>query len=827
MLALKLLLRNWRSGELKLLAVSLILAVAVLSGISIFSARLESTLLLQSNSILGADAVVSGSVPIRQEWIDRATEDKLQQSFSTMFMSVVYASDEMQMASIKAVDSYYPLRGQLDISHVVYAENAVDIRTASAVPAAGEVWVDSRLFSALKVALGDKVSVGDVDLTLTNILIDEPVGVNPFFNFGARLIMNIADLPKTNIPQENYQWLLAASNSKNLTDFLEKIKPELNQHQSITTIESSQEQLTANLKTAKNFLIIASVMAVLLAGVAIAIAARQFSVRHTNQVALMKSLGASAARIRLLYFGQLLMLGVAAALFGLVIGYGIQEIVAVNIKQLYHITLASSGAYPYVLSFVGGLVCVLCFALPALWFLPGIPPLKILRREIAVNMPQVWLQIGLAVFAMVALVGLFSRNIKITLSSTLGLLVVLVVACVVSWLLLKISKLFICNLGGVWRLAFAGMQKRRGQSVVQVAIFSVALMLLLTLTIIRTSFIAEWQRQIPADSPNHFIGNMNAADVVDFKQFLLDRRIDVNPIYPVVRVRIAKINTVEPSEELINRHPAFKQELNVTDFDSLASDHDIVEGQWWDLWQKTAPDRVGVSVDAEFAKFIGLHIGDQLAFSVGGLALNAEVVSFRRIDWKSLNQNFLFIFEPTALDRFSPIYGTSAFIPTGDTQYFNHFAREHPNLLILNFGSMMENIQKIISQVSNGIGLVLWLTLGAGCLVLFAAVMGSIESRKQEAGLLRALGSSRRLMLGSVLVEFTILGFLSGLIAIAGAESFLFALQHLVFKNEMQPHYAYWLASPLIGMVFIATLGVVCCRTVVVTPPAVVLREAT
>jgi len=540
----------------------------------------------------------------------------------------------------------------------------------------------------------------------------------------------------------------------------------------------------------------------------------------------MKSLGASAVRIRLLYFGQLLMLGVAAALFGLVIGYGVQEIVAFNIRQLYHITLASSGAYPYVLSFIGGLVCVLCFALPALWFLPGIPPLKILRRELAVNMPQVWLQIGLALFAMVALVGLFSRNIKITLSSTLGLLVVLVVACVVSWLLLKISKLFISKLGGVWRLAFAGMQKRKGQSVVQVAIFSVALMLLLTLTIIRTSFIAEWLRQIPADSPNHFIGNMNAADVTDFKQLLLDRRIDANPIYPVVRVRIAKINSVEPSEELINRHPAFKQELNVTDFDSLASDHDIVEGQWWDLWQKTAPNRVGVSVDAEFAKLIGLHIGDQLAFSVGGLALNAEVASFRRIDWRSLNQNFLFIFEPTALDRFSPIYGASAFIPTGDTQYFNHFAREHPNLLVLNFGSMIENIQKIISQVSNGIGLVLWLTLGAGCLVLFAAVMGSIESRKQEAGLLRALGSSRRLMLGGVLVEFAILGFLSGLIAIVGAESFLFGLQHLVFKNEMQPHYMYWLASPLIGMVFIAALGVVCCRTVVVTPPAVVLREA-
>lgn len=826
MLALKLLLRNWRSGELKLLVVSLILAVAVLSGISIFSARLESTLLFQSNSILGADAVVSGSVPTSREWTDRAVAHKIHQSFVATFMSVVYAEDEMQLASIKAVDSSYPLRGQLEISHVVYAENAVDIKVADAGPAAGEVWVDSRLFSALKIALGNRVSVGDVDLTLTNILIDEPDGVNPLSTFGARLIMNIADLPKTNIPQENYQWLLAADNGKNLTDLLEKIKPELGPHQSIATIESSQERLTANLKTAKNFLVIASVMAVLLAGVAIAIAARQFSVRHTNQVALMKSLGASAVRIRLLYFGQLLMLGVAASLIGLAIGYAIQEMVAVNIKQLYHITLVSSGAHPLVLSFIGGLVCVLCFALPALWFLPGIPPLKILRKELAVNMPQVWLQSGLALFAMVALVSLFSRSLKITLSSTLGLLVVLFVAGVVSWLLLKISKLFMSNLGGFWRLAFAGMQKRKGQSVVQVAIFSVALMLLLTLTIIRTSFIAEWQRQIPTDSPNHFIGNMDAADVADFKQFLLDRRIESSPVYPVVRARIAKINNLEPGEELRNRHPAFVQELHVTDFDSLASDHDITEGQWWDLWQRTTSDSVGVSVDAEFAKLIDLHIGDRLAFSVGGLALNAEVASLRRIDWKSLNQNFLFLFEPASLDRFSPIYGTSVFIPISDTQYLNQFAREHPNLLVLNFGRMIENIQNIITQVSKGIGLVLWLTLGAGCLVLFAAVMASIESRKQEVGLLRALGSSRRLMLGSVLIEFAILGFLSGLIAIIGAESFLFGLQHLVFKNEMQPHYAYWFASPLIGMVFIATLGVVCCRSAVITPPAVVLREA-
>lgn len=826
MLAVKLLVRNWRSGELKLLAISLILAVAVLGGISIFADRLESTLLLQSNSMLGADAVVSSSVPIDQALIDRAAAENIQQSFASSFVSVVYAGEEMQLASVKTVDSHYPLRGQLEISDIAYADNRADIHPANRVPAVGEVWVDSRLYSALNITLGAKVAVGDVDLTVTRILIDEPDGVNPFSTFAARLIMNLGDLPKTHIPQENYQWLLAADSAKHLAGFLTKIKPELNQHQRIATLESSQQQLAANLKTAQNFLVIASVMAVLLAGVAIAIAARQFSVRHTNQVALMKSLGTSAIHIRLLYFGQLWILGVLAALIGLAVGYGIQEFVAFNIKQLYHIDLVSSTLHPYLLSFIGGLVCVLCFALPALWFLPGIPPLKILRRELPVNMPQVWLQIILALLAMVVLVGLFSRNIKITLSATLGVLVVVLVACAVSWLLLSVSKLFIGNLGGVWRLAIAGMHKRKGQSLMQVAIFSLALMLLLTLTIIRTAFIAEWQAQIPSDAPNHFIGNMGIADKNDFSQWLSDKSITPTPVYPVVRIRIAQINNTAPSEELRIRHNAFARELHVTSTYLLPGDNEVVKGQWWDSWQKNGADKIGVSVEADLANIIGLQVGDKLTFSVGGLTLAAEVASVRRVDWKSLNQNFLFVFEPGALERFSPTYGTSIFIPASDKQALNIFSRNHPNLLVLDFGSMIDNIQKIISQVSKGIGLVLWLTLGAGCLVLLAAVMGSIDSRKQEAGLLRALGSSRRLMLGSVLVEFALLGFLSGLIAIVGAETFLLALQQLVFKSQLQPHYAYWVAAPLLGMMFIATMGVVCCRSVLVTPPAQVLREA-
>ncbi len=830
MLALKLLMRNWRSGELKLLGVSLILAVAVLSGISIFTDRLESTLLVQSNSILGADAVVSGSQPHNPVWAETAAAAGIKHTQATFFVSVIYAGDEMLLAAVKAVNAGYPLRGEFEISDIPYAINPSDISIAKGIPAQGEAWVDSRLSSLLKIKIGDKVAVGEYELTVAHILIREPDGVNQLSSFGARLVMNAEDLPLTKIIQPggkiDYQWLLASDNTQKLTKFVDDLKPQLSKNQKIENIDSSRASLSTTLKTAKNFLLLTAVIAVLLAGVAIAIAARQFSERHTNQVALMKSLGVSAWRIRSLYFGQLFLLGALAAFIGLGIGVIIQQLVASSLQKLYHIVLVQSSFYPYILSFFSGLICVTFFALPALWFLPTVPPLKILRRELEVNLPQVWLQGGLALLAIILLVILFSRDIKIALIISAAIIVVLALTLVMAWVLLRLSKKLALNLGGIWRLAFASMQRRKGQSMVQILVFSLAMMLLLTLTIIRTSLIADWKVQVAADAPNHFLGNINAADVSSVSAWTEQHKIKKSPIYPDVRGRLVKINGVEPSEELRDKNNSLKRELNLTWSAVLAEGNELTGGSWWGSWKKNTANLVGVSVEVETAKKLGLKVGDQLDFSIGGLALQAEVASFRRVDWKSMKQNFFFIFEPYALDKFSPTYGTSIFVPKEHKISLNQFLRDNPTILMIDFGQIIGNIQKIISQVSDGIQLVLWLTLVGGCLVLLAAVMSSIDSRKQEAGLLRALGSPRKLILGSVLIEFAIFGFLSGLIAVIGAEFLVFSLQLFVFKNPIQPHYIYWLFSPLIGCIFVASLGVFSCRQVVTTPPAVVLREA-
>lgn len=829
MLALRLLWRNWRSGEVKLLAAALMLAVAVVSGIAIFTDRLERTLVQESNMLLGADLIVRGSQPHNPEWSALAAEEGIEQTTAVLFSSMVYAGDHMHLASVKAVTDGYPLRGQLDISHIPFASQAELIKTATGIPAPGEVWVDSRLLPLLHIELGDSLAVGEYELTVTQVIIREPDSASPFSFMGARVLMNMADLERTQVVQPGsrvqYQWLLAA-NSNALESFAEWLEPQLSKHERLVDVESGQRGLGRTLETGRSFLLLAAVIGVLLAGVAIALAARQFSSRHVDQVALMKSFGVSAQRIRQLYLVQLSLLAVVASVAGLLIGEVIQRVVAESLQQVYQVTLGAASIYPYAISFASGLICLIFFALPSLWFLPGVPPLKILRRELGVNATHLWIQIALAFLAVLLLIVLFSQDLALAVSVIGALSGVLVITAGLALGLLKLSRHIATNSGSVWRLALANLQRRREQTLVQIVVFATAIMLLLTLTIVRTSLIDEWQLQLPEDAPNHFLVNIPPHDVEAVQQMLDEKQLEREQLYPMVRGRLTGINGSEPTEEQRSANGVFNREANLTWTDTLAEDNRIVAGKWWDSWQRSEDGVPGVSVEIELAEEAGLSIGDKLTFSLGGLILEAQIASFRSLDWRSMKPNFFFIFEPGALDNYSPTYITSLYLPVEQKSFINDLLRRYPTMLVIELDRIIDQIRTIVTQVSNGVLLVLWLTLAGGCLVLIAAVTSSIDSRKQESGLLRALGSPRRLMIGSVWAEFSVLGLLSGIIAVIGAEILLISLQYWVLETPIRPHYIFWLVGPLAGALFVGALGALSCRSVVNTPPAVVLREA-
>ncbi len=828
MLPLRLLWRNWRSGEVRILGFSLMMAVAVVCAISVFTDRLESALIKESNSFLGADNIVRSSNGFDPQWTVAADKAGVAHAEVTVFSSMVFAGDDMHLASVKAVSPGYPLAGKLVISQVPFSSNPAEHAVATDIPPAGEAWVDSRLLPLLNVEVGDEVFVGEKALTLTQVVVSEPDRGDGFSLFGARLMMNAADLPATEVIQPGsratYNLLLAAPESV-LKPFMEALKPLLTEHQRVVDLESAQRGLARTLDRGQRFLMLAGVIGVLLAGVAIAISSQRFAARHVDQVALLKSLGAGAWRIRRLYVIQLLLLGLLASVFGLALGELLQRGAGYFVLQYFDVELASGGVTAYVMGALTGLVCVLFFAMPPLWHLPLVPPIKILRRDLEVNPLRRGLQGLLGVAAVLTLIYLYSGDLRLTGSVSAGFGVIAGLALLGATVLLKLGRKLAAKKGHIWRLALASLDRRRGHSLVQILVFSTAFMLLLSLTTVRTNLIDEWRFQLADDAPNHFLVNIAPWQVEPLEKMVSAEGLTTSGLYPMVRGRILQINEDKAEDQDSKKHEAWNRELNLSWSENLPEDNKLVEGVWWDQWKADNKDTLGVSVERELAENLGLSLGDTVVFSMGGLELKAKVASYRDLNWDAMRPNFYFLFSPGALDAYSPMFLTSLFIPADQKLLINDILRAYPTIVVIEMDKVIAQIRTIVERVSAGVEGVLWMVLASGLLVLFAAVNASMDSRMQEAGLLRALGSRRKLILGTVAVEFGVLGLFAGILAVIGAEILLYGLQSFVFEIPFRVHYELWLVGPLVGALLVGALGVYSCRQVVTVAPGVVLRE--
>jgi putative ABC transport system permease protein len=825
-LALKLLWRNWRAGEVKILVSALILAVAVVSCISIFTDRLEQALTSQSHTFLGADRVIRSSQPIDQAWRLLAKKHDIQSANTTQFASMVFAGEKMHLAAVKAVSPGYPLLGNLTISQQPFATDPAEIKVAQGVPLSGEVWADSRLLPLLNVELGDSLSVGERELVLTRVIIDEPDRGSNFSAYGARVMMNESDLASTKVIQPGsrirYQWLLAADESP-LSDFLAQLKPLMTPHETIVDVESAQQGLAKTLDTARKFLLLSAMIGVLLAGIAIAIAARRFAQRHVDQVALLKSLGASSTKVRQIYAVQLIVLGVIAAVIGLCIGQTLQALIASAVASALPVALPAASYSAYLPGIITGIVCLVCFVAPPLWHLPVIPPIKILRRELQVGGVAFYWQASLGLLAMIVLVAIFSSDVWLSVSIIGAMLVLMFLTALFSMLLLSLGSHIGRKVGSVWRLALASLNRNAQQSVIQMMVFGLAIMLLLTLTGLRTTLIEDWQLQLPAETPNHFFLNVAPVEKDAVLDLMHTEGVESQFLFPMVRARLTHINGVEPTDEVKQRAEMLRREANLSWTETLNDDNKIIEGKWWDEWQE--PGVYGISVEAQAAEELGVSLGDDLTFSVGGLMLDARVASIRTLKWDSMNPNFYFLMSPGALENFSPTYLTSVYLDPDNKLFINKLLEQFPTIVVIEMDRVIAQIQSIVSQVSAGIELMLWLVLLGGFMVMWAAVSATMDERKQETALLRALGSSRRRLLGSLWIEFSLLGGLAGVMAVFGAEVLLLSIQHWVLDMPLQVHVGLWLWGTLGAMLLIGGLGVLSCRRVITTSPGRILRE--
>ena len=813
--------RGGRSGDLSILIAALTLAVSIVSGIGLFGDRLQQALDQQAATYLAGDLSASSNYRFEDHIIEAALDRNLTASQTINFATMAYTSEDDFdgiLVSTKAVTSEYPLRGELTIR----GDNG-SIITAPTL-GRGEVYVAPQYLDRTGAQVGDTIFLGELEVTIKAVIEREPDAGFSVFSIGPRVMMNVSDVYSTQAirpgSRVTYSVQFAGSDEQ-IQSFKPWLEGEVDERVRVRTLSDGQPQMANALDRAKTFLLLCGSLGVALAGVAMALAGRRYSRYLLDAVAVQKTLGATPKRITQLLVSKLIWITLIGTAIGLVFALGIQEAIAYAIKEWLETELPAPTPVGAWMGLLTAVISITAFLGPPIYQLREVPPMRVIRRELGdIGSTTAAMAIGIGAFAV--LLWIYAGTVWVIL----GLLAALLIGALVAWILVKVllsGKRRLVQASSPWRLAMSSLTRHKWLTAGQVVAFALTLHLIAAAVLVRSSLLEEWQNSIPENAPNHFFTNIAPyqADNVDFS-FQYDD-IEYSRLYPMVRGRITKVNDEDAQERAKREQVRYiSRELNLSYANQLPLDNDLVEGDWW----PEDTDEYLVSVELDVAQDMGLSIGDTLTFELGGTEVTATVANFRTLNWDDLRPAFFMILSPPALEDFGASWMTSAFIPEEREDFVPKFLREFPTVTVIDVGYIIRQVQSVIAQVSQAVELVLAFVAISALLVLMATVRSSQDWRMRESAVLRAMGASRKRLLGALLIEFGWLGFIAGILGAAMSEAAVAIIQTRQFDLPFSMHWELWYTLPFISAFLVTLFGWWTSRQVVQVPPNQLLRDA-
>ena len=830
----RMLARDWRAGELRVLAMALLVAVASITSVAFFADRVGRALVRDAHQLLGADLVLVSDHAWQPGIAEEISRRGLEHARATTFISMAIAGDVKDaaeqravLAGVKAVSDNYPLRGRLRIAPAV---NAADT-PAPAGPKSGTVWIEERLVTALATPVGSRLKLGASRFEIAAILTLEPErGVN-FFNIAPRLFMNLADVPATGLVQTGsrvWHYLYAAGPGEKVAALEAWAKGRMERGQRVENLESGRPEVRGAIERAQRFLGLTALLAAILAGVAIALGTRRFVERHLDGCAVMRCFGATQHRLLALFGCEFVLLGLAACAAGTLIGFAAQFLIAEILGGLLRADLPPVAPLPALQGFLVGLVLLLGFALPPLVQLKNVPALRVIRREAGAATSSALAVYGAGLFALSALLVWQAGDVRLGVTVVGGFGVAVAVFAAVAWLALRFaaSGPVARRLGAqsiALRYGLANLRRHARGNAIQVASLALGLTAVLLLTFTRNDLVDAWRRSSPPDAPNRFLLGVQPDQLAEVKAFFAGRRIAVPELNPMVRGRLTAVNGRKVGEADFTEERArrlVEREFNLSFAEQPPAHNTIVAGKWF------APEAQEVSVEEGIAKTLGWKMGDELTFAVGGESFRARVSSMRKLRWDSMKVNF-FVIGPTGLiGRFPASYISAFRLAPGDEPLMNELTARFPNLTVVDVGAAVKQAQGVVDQVITAVQVVFLFALGAGLLVLYSALVATEDERRREAAVMRVYGASRAQVTGSQRVEFLSMGLLAGILATAGAGAIGQLLARRVFELDLPPSAGLWLAGPLAGLALLSLNAWLSARKVLSASPALTLRDS-
>jgi putative ABC transport system permease protein len=818
--------RELRSGEVLVLLAAIALAVAALTAVGFLTDRIGKAVARQANEVLAADLRLRSQEAVPQEWTDLAHDYDLQTAETMSFPSVVFEGDDSALATIKVVSDGYPLRGSVRVSDTMFGEQ----RAVDGIPAPGEVWADGALLARVGADVGSKLAVGSLELTVSAVLTYRPDQSIGFASLAPSLLLNMQDIATSGLIGEGSRVryaLLVAGDEQAVADFNEEIQDILPESVRIRSQEDSSERAYNAADRAQRFLSLTAVISLLLSAVAVAMSARRFAHRRMDTVALMKSLGATQGFVISISLVQLILLGALGIIAGSVVGFVAEELLSrILVDLMQQSDLPGIGFRPVLLASASAMVLLLGFALPSIIQLRNTPPLRVLRHDAMPPAPSRILVAGLALVSVAALLYRSVGDARMLFILIGGIIVIAALLYLVGRGLVALLGRARSGVGVAWRYGLANVARRGRDSAVQVVAFGLGITVLLLLTLVRTDLLEGWEQTLSGDTPNHFLINIQPQEIESVASMFEANNIARPDFTPLVRARMTTINDESvkdreyPNEDgkwLANR------EANLSWMAQMSASNELIEGKWWPADYSGPPL---ASIEEESAANAGLKIGDRLKFFVAGREVEAEIASTRKVNWDSFEPNFFIVMSPGALDGMPTTYISSLRIAEDEKPMLADLVRAHPSVSVIDLGAILEQVRGIIEKASLAVQAVFMFTLAAGIAVLFAAVQSTIDERRFESAMLRALGARRSTVFAGVMAEFAALGTAAGVLASAGASvlAYLVATQLFELPYEFSP--LIWLAGVSGGVLIVCFSGYFAARGAVNAHPADVLRGA-
>lgn len=829
-------IRQSRRSSFRILFVALVLAVAAISSVGVFSARIEAALVRDASQMLGGDLVIESKRNVASStWLpilDKPEYASLKRAQSVVFPSVVPADSVDLLVSLKAVNNNYPLRGQMTVRD----SQGKDERIASGPPK-GEFWVDQGVLGSLNVELGDEIQVGEITRPVTRVILVEPDRGGGFVNFAPRVMMNTADLEESKLLGlgSRATWRIYSTGAQPVIDqLIAELAPVLSPVEEIETLENGRPEVSNTLERANDFLAMAALIGTMVACVGIALVAHLFAKEQAGELAVLKSLGYTPKRLLRMWAVGMGMLTLGAGALGVALGWLAHWGLLALLAELVGVDLPLAGLHYLPMGILLSALLLLGFAAVPTWYALRAPAVAVIRHQtLKSSRGQLVLSVLFGVFTAIGVCLLIVKNVVLAMLLFAGFVGTSLVFAVLFWGLLKMLA-FVGN-GRTRGLAnkgthiavFQSMSKRASTLVLQGVSLALGLAALLMLAVVQGDLIDRWQEAVPDDAPNRFVFNIQPDQVQGVQDKLNTASLSPVRLYPMVRGRLSAINGENITADTFTDERArntVERELNLSFADTLPTHNTIAEGTWFD----STAAKAEVSVEDGVAKTLGIALGDKLTFDIAGTPLTVEITSVRELRWDSMEVNFFMIFPTGVLESFPQTWITSVSLQDDKAiPVSRELVREYPNLTVLDTELVITQLRKILGQVGQAVQFVFLFTVVAGGLVVVACVMTGARVRTREAAIYRAMGASTAQLQRAAWLELSVLGALAGLVAAMAAQGLGWGVAHFVFEFEYFLSPLHIVAGVVAGAVVSVLFGAWSVNKVCRAPVMQTLRQAT